>query len=160
MSYPSTCCLGCRPDLPSLSVVNQLSRLTRTREVQKPRWLLSTRRMRSSRTQNYGNGSITGTTRTIPWLNRVVILSKAEGSQVDIRSPSSSRVEERDSSSLMDPINLLISPCVPPNHFVQPRFPPSALPHLYMTSSLPYFVTLLVLPVVAYLSSSLHSSHV
>jgi hypothetical protein len=93
------------------------------------------------------------------WLNRAVILSKAEGSQVDIRSLSSSRVEEimeeGDLSFLMDPASLPLLLCVPPN-FAPPVF---ALPCVHNSALFCY--PPLALPALDRLSSlSLHSSHI
>ena len=101
------------------SAAKRLLKHTRTREVRKPRWPQSTRRTRSSRNQNYGNGLTTETTRMIPWLNRAVTLSRAEASLAEIRFPSSSsrvEVKERDSSSLMDSTSRTIMHSFPPNH--------------------------------------------
>ena len=145
-----------------LSAARQLLRHTQTRGVRKPRWPLSTRRTRSLQIQSYDNGSTTETTRTIPWLNRAVNLSKAEGSKADIRSLSSSRVEETGeeggSSSLTDSISLPLLPCVSPDFLFNP-----ALPCIHPTLSVHcpalFRYTALALPALDHLFSlSPHSS--
>lgn len=145
------------------SAVRQLSRHTQTREVQKPGWLVSTRRTRSSRIRNYDNGSTMETTRTIRWLNRAVNLSKAEGSRVDIRSLSSSRVEETeeaDSSSLTDSISLLLLPCVPPNILFDLALP-CIRPTLSVHNPALFRYSAPALPALDHLSPlSPHSSHI
>ena len=120
------------------SAAKRLSRHTRIREARKPRWPLSTKRTKSSRNQNYDNGLTTETTRTILWLNRVGIHSRAEAHLVEIRSPSSSsrvEVKDRDSSSLTDSTSHFIMYSFPPNHSFDLAHPPLHNPFTSVVAS-------------------------